>query len=406
MKHMNQNLLNLHLGLRPSRPWLAALSLAVLVAACGGGGDQTAGVNTGGTGSSYTGGRVSGFGSVIVNGVRFDDSSASVSDDDGTGLSRSDVKLGMVVGVQAGGLSDDLSTGLATGTASAIQLISELKGPVSAKGASSLVVLGQTVEVTAATVFDSFASGLASVAVGNELEVYALFDPASNRFVATRIERKTGLTLYKLSGTVSALDATNQRFVLGGQLISYAGLSGTQLTALSNGLPVRVKLQTTQQSGAWVATQVRGATASISNQTVAELEGIVSDFVSLSNFKVNGVGVNASGTTVVFEDGSAASVANGQRIEVKGTVQAGVLVASRVEIKPAAVEIRLIGNVEAADTANQRFTLKGQTVVYDANTRFDDGTAASLAPSMSLEVRGALSASGTQILASRIKFGP
>ena len=63
---------------------------------------------------------------------------------------------------------------------------------------------------------------------------------------------------------------------------------------------MRVKLQPVQQSGAWVATQVRSATASISNQTVAELEGIVSDFESLSNFKVNGVGVNASGTTVVF----------------------------------------------------------------------------------------------------------
>jgi len=50
---------------------------AALAASCGGG------VDSGGTGapiSSYASGPITGFGSVIVNGVRFDDRSATVRD--------------------------------------------------------------------------------------------------------------------------------------------------------------------------------------------------------------------------------------------------------------------------------------------------------------------------------------
>ena len=60
---------------------LAALGLAAALSlfACGGSG----GVDSGGTGS-FASGPISGFGSVIVNGVHFDDAGATVSDDDGT----------------------------------------------------------------------------------------------------------------------------------------------------------------------------------------------------------------------------------------------------------------------------------------------------------------------------------
>ena len=58
---------------------------AALLAGCGGGGDAgTApfGTGTAAATSSYAAGAISGFGSVIVNGVRFDNSKAKVSDDD------------------------------------------------------------------------------------------------------------------------------------------------------------------------------------------------------------------------------------------------------------------------------------------------------------------------------------
>ena len=64
--------------IRPIRHWTRALWLALLLTGCGGG------VESGGTGAtpaSFASGPITGFGSVIVNGVRFDDSKAVVTDD-------------------------------------------------------------------------------------------------------------------------------------------------------------------------------------------------------------------------------------------------------------------------------------------------------------------------------------
>ncbi|HEY5324044.1 MAG TPA: hypothetical protein VIK58_14550, partial [Caldimonas sp.] len=81
---------------------------ALLLAGCGGGG--SAGPSSGGTGvapTSFTAGHISGFGSIIVNGVRYDDSAALVTDDDGNRSSREALKLGMHVEIHGGGISDD-----------------------------------------------------------------------------------------------------------------------------------------------------------------------------------------------------------------------------------------------------------------------------------------------------------
>jgi Domain of unknown function (DUF5666) len=396
------------------QPWAAALATGVLLAACGGGGSSsTAGVGTGGTGSSYADGRISGFGSIIVNGVRYDDSRATVTDDDSVGFSKDDLKLGMVVGVQGGSLVDDSATGLSNGTATAIQFVSELKGLVNAKTASTLTVMGQTVNIDNATVFDGYAAGLTSVLVSDQVEVYALFDAATNTYLATRIEKKTGLAVFKISGAISSLNTTNKTFVLGNaptaQTVSYAGIGAAQLPALSNGLRVRVKVGTSQVSGAWVASQVRSGVPSLPNSAVAELEGIVSDFVSLSNFKLNGVSVNAGGS-VTYEDGTSANVVNGQRIEVKGTVQNGVLVASKVEVKNASgsdVEVKLIGAITSANQGASTFVLKGVTVQYDptgATTEFKDGVVSALTAGRNVEVEGTLISGTSDVQASKVKF--
>ena len=86
------------------------LSVAVLALhACGGG------VEGQGTGSvSYSEGPIGGFGSVIVNGVHFDDSQARIVDADGHTLQSGDLKLGMTVQIDAGAIDHD-STHLAAG---------------------------------------------------------------------------------------------------------------------------------------------------------------------------------------------------------------------------------------------------------------------------------------------------
>src|SRR5690606_36947233 len=88
------------------RPFLAGLAASLALAACGGGGDgggfASTGVGSGGTGmfasSVSVSGPIRGFGSIIVNGIRFDDSNASISlGDDNGGLRSADLRLGMMV---------------------------------------------------------------------------------------------------------------------------------------------------------------------------------------------------------------------------------------------------------------------------------------------------------------------
>ena len=199
---------------------LVGAGVLALVAACGGGGGSDA-TAPGATPSSFSSGVISGFGSVIVNGVRWDDSSASVTDDDGNRKSRSDLKLGMTVEVDGG----PVNKSAATGVAMAIRYGAETLGPVTSvdTAASTLVVLGQTVEVTASTVFgESITGGLAGIAAGAVVEVHGLYDAAAAKVVATRIEVKTGVTEYRLRGTLGALDTTAKTFQIGSETISYA----------------------------------------------------------------------------------------------------------------------------------------------------------------------------------------
>ena len=145
-------------GLKLSSNWLrgllAACAVALTVAACGGGdGGTSARVGTGGTGA-FSVGAITGFGSVIVNGLRFEDASARVSDEDGP-RSRSDLKLGMVVKVE-GSVSTSASP---TGTATSIVFDSELLGPVKLGVNRAITVIGQKVALSSATVFDASLPG-------------------------------------------------------------------------------------------------------------------------------------------------------------------------------------------------------------------------------------------------------
>jgi hypothetical protein len=119
---------------------LACATLAAaLLHACGGG------VEGQGTGSvsSYSEGPISGFGSIIVNGVHFDESQAAISDDDGNLLSAADLKLGMTVRIDGGAIDRTLGTAVAD----AVRVGSDLIGPVSANDVvgGRLTMLGQTV---------------------------------------------------------------------------------------------------------------------------------------------------------------------------------------------------------------------------------------------------------------------
>ncbi len=385
-----------------------ASSASALLVACGGGGDDAAPATPGSdtaTPSSYTDGVISGFGSVIVGGVRFDDSRATVVDEDDRVFAASALRLGMTIEVEAGRIDRAAASALAL----RIRLNSEVLGPVDAidTAASTVTVLGQTVLVTTSTLFDeTLSGGLSALRTGAVVEVYGILDPANGRIVATRIEAEAGATAYKLRGRISAVDTTARTFQINGQVISYASLPAAQVPpGLTNGQLVRVRLQTTPVAGQWVATALRGGRRWPDAILEAKLEGIVTAFDSASSFSVNGLPVNASAAS--FPDGTAGIVL-GARVEVTGTITNGVMQASQVEIEerrfPGPRQWDLRGEIGNLDTTAKTFALRGITVWYGGSVDYRDGSEATLANGVRLRVRGPLAADRTRLEATRIEF--
>ncbi len=193
-----------------SRHWtgLRAMSLVLLTCfllACGGG-TSLSGVGSGGSGIAE--GSISGFGSVIVNGVEYDDSFA-VSQTEGADGSKtlSAAKLGQMVRV----------TQSKDGTADTIEILPQLRGPVSSASADGvyLQVMGQWVRVVSvsntsgtATVVEGYA-GIGAIATDDPVEVHGVWTQDAAKgiavLVASRIEKMSVSYAPLISGKVTAV---------------------------------------------------------------------------------------------------------------------------------------------------------------------------------------------------------
>ena len=384
---------------RRVRHSLALIALAL--AACGGG------VETGGTGTgAYVQGPISGFGSVIVAGVRFDDAAASIDDRDGIVRSRDDLRLGMLVEVESGPIASDAS-GARSATATRVRLASELLGPISSLDVANarLTVLGQPVRLTAATVVEGIAGGASSLALGDVVQVHGFFAPATG-YLATRLERRSSAPGgYRLRGAVLELDLAARTLRVGAQRFDLAAVGVP--AGLVNGDFVRMTLQTAQVGGRWPVSAIAIDNRSAGDRDEAELEGLISGFTSASRFSVNGVRIDAS--NAAFVDGSA-GLAEGVRVKVRGRSVEGSLVASSVDIRndddAFGDGIDLRDAIASVNPAAQTFTLRGVTVFYGSQPapRFDGGSASDLAPGRRVRVRGVVGADRTRVIATRIEF--
>lgn len=394
----------------PVRRWrllAAILGLTAALASCGGGGGGSPG--TGSTTGAVFSGPISGFGSIVVGGVRIDDSSATVTMDDEMAATSGDLQLGMMVEVQGSRSADGLS-----GTATSIHSSSKVQGPVTSVDVANrtIAVLGVTISVPTTTVFEDVAdfAALAALPLGTMVEVHGMPDGTNpDAITATRIEAKPGETQARLTGMVANLDTVAQTFTLHGTLIQYARAINNDLPSLADGLTVRVRGPLTTVATAVPATidadRVRIRKLDKRNNMLLEIEGNVTVFTSPSSFEIDGTVVSVPDTAIVE-----GTVALGTRVEVKGTVDAnGVLIAAKVEVEGAdEAENEFHGTVSALDATAGTFTLttaggRTQAVSFDLNTLFDAPlSATTLANGNFVEVKGTVT--GTTLLAAMIEL--
>ena len=377
---------------------LAALcSVAALLAtACGG-------VGTGGTGS-FAMGPITGFGSVIVNGIAFDDGAAQIEDDEGLPLVREALRLGMVVEIDAGPVDANAAA------ATRIRVGSELRGEIESVdwALRRFKVLGQTVQVDADTLFgDDLLLGPLSLRPGKLVEVHGQVDADGPVWRATRIDGRLAVLSYKLRAPVAAVDVLARTLRVGSETYSWEGALSVPADPASLGW-VRMLLRKDRDAlGQWQILAFAQALPAVpADLGTISLKGLITQFTSPASFRVNGAAVDASAAE--FPDGSA-GLRRGVRVVVAGSAVAGTLVASRVGIETDAQRqargFTLLGELSALDAAAQTFVLRQVPVYFGrSDLVWVGGGAADLRNGRRILVQGLASADGTRIEAVRIEF--
>ncbi len=318
----------------------------------------------------YVEGTITAFGSIWVNGIRFDTDSAEIVVD-GAAADESALRVGQVVRIE-GTIGGDGSSGIAT----RVIFDDDLQGEIEAIDVMSgeITVLGQRVLTGSATSFDDEISpaSLLGLRVGDFIEVSGFFD-ANGALLATRIELEDDDEV-ELRGFVMALDPGNERFFIGALEIDYstASLDDFGSAGIQNEDFVEVKADSYTPGTVFVADEVElEDRVRRSEGEDVSIEGFITRFVSPTDFDVNGQPVTTNAQTD-FEEGSPAELGLNVKVDVDGTIDAsGTLVADDVDIEREA-EDEIEARVDSVDVAGQRLVVLGIPVRVDDSTRLED----------------------------------
>jgi hypothetical protein len=369
------------------RPWgLWVLLSTAIAAGCGGGA-----VGSGGSGSPVvTQGTVSGFGSILVDGQRFDDRDARTETEDEPGASTlAEAKLGHRVEVEY----------VVDGIAQVVRVEPEARGLVESVGSNGFTVLGQTVRINTdgaagpVTQFGNFYTSLADVQAGHWVEVHGVPVLEAGGYVirATRIERRLLPPLYlRVAGIVSA--TSGSRFTIGALQVETAGapvLPAGQ--SISVGRRVVVFARPSRLAAGLLAADLVRIKAFVGGSAESYLGGVIAGYnAGTSSFDLGGVTVRAAGAQVEPVGGV---LANGVYVQVRGGFASdGSFVANRVRIRSdgSGPQAELRGTIYALGATT--FEVRGVTVNYAAATVRDCGSG--LADGVFVEVKGNLGLTG------------
>lgn len=299
----------------------ATMIIAVFLAACG---TQAPGVK------GFSKGVITAKGSIFVNGVEFDTSTAMIKIN---GVPGTEAQLRVGMQVELRGRIDDASK---RGSALEVHFDGSLKGKVDAVSPPSFTILGQTVTTDSSTVFESTLTDVASL-LNKTVEVAGLPD-ASGVLLATHIE-ETGSSSFEIAGTIDANPGTAAgSFVLtppnGGTPLKVAFTGGPLDAGIQAGTLVEVKFTTAFVPGPYTSTTNITTTAGKieakdelqpAEGERTEVQGFVKGLAA-PNFTVEGVAVNAGSVSL-------AGISNGTKVEVEGTFTSGILYAEKIQIK-------------------------------------------------------------------------
>ena len=325
------------LGLKSRGFLIALLSLSIL--SCG----SEVIVSSGITGTGIVVGTISGFGSIIVNGVHYNIDNADI-DANGTifsNLSREQQQQVLAVGMVVRLKTTDNGDG--TGDAESVVYDAAIKGPILADpipltdpNLKQITVLGQTVEISAlSTEFE--ATSFDIIKLNDVVEISGFVDQ-NGMIKATLVKKEADFmpgedVEVELHGFIAALDIAAGSFTLDNLSIQFD--DNTELKdglQLADGLQVEVK-GVYQGGSSLLAEKIEAGDSEkkeIENASgEVKLQGLVANLDSAAfTFELNGVTVDYSQVEV----GTTAGLANDVEVEVRGEIANNVLLISKLEI--------------------------------------------------------------------------
>ena len=354
--------------------------------------------------STVYSGPISGFGSVIVNGMRFETVGASLSDDDGSPVRLQDLALGMSVNID--GTVDD-NTG--RGRAKSLSLVHGNTGAITSidRSSQTITVMGLTIKTNTATAYKNVAS-FSALAVGDAVEVYGTLQ-SDNTVLATLIEKETGTYTNRAVGRVSNLDTNAKTFKIGSLVVNYG--TATVIGTLAEGRQIRVTATQGPVNNVLIANSIKvtdGAAygSSVASGTFLKIKGVAEAAPINGLLTVSGTRVNVAQAT--YEGGT--SIVAGALLEIKGTWDGTVLQASKVELERNDRDNdgyidrnELYGSVSSITTSNGKTLVVISGVTVDVTQAyFKNGSLAQLAVGVPVEVKG--SVQGSVFIASKVEF--
>lgn len=325
------------------------------------------------SGTGISTGRITGFGSIYVNGIHYDVSQAAFYRDGKTASGQDAFNVGEVVTI-----SGDVAANGVDGKAIQVTFDSLLVGEVTvpATDGQSLTVMGQAVQTDDLSILHGIEQ-LADLQVGDVVEISGVRD-ADGVITAASItllpgrKPQDGLGL-KLEGRISGLLTEQASFQLGNLFVDYslAQLEGfLPGQTLAEGQYVEVETRQPLQGMLLVAARIslKRQQPDYPAATRLRLEGLVTALDAADRFTLNGQPV-VTGTATQFIDMNATDLALNMALEVEGTInQVGELLASRVMARHVHGDgrvVRLEGAIVALQPTQQTLTLADGVLQVD-----------------------------------------
>jgi hypothetical protein len=363
---------------------------------------MVAGGGIGGTGI-ISSGVVTGFGSIVVNGSKFDTSTAAViinGEQIGVGDEsvQNNLDIGRVVTVEGTGILDDIN-------AKAVRVIYQdnVRGPIESMQdidatTKEIEILGQIVIVNVITKFKE--TQFDSLAVDDVVAVSGYLD--DNEIIRATFLEKIGdiNPTFEVTGFVKNLNSVLNSFMINDLKVDYSSIAGD----LPQGIPAEglfVEVEGRLAAGG----ELLAANLEIADELggddgdEVEVMGFVTEVISengIIKFKIGNqeVHVDPDPQVVIYVDGSPNDIAPGQKLEAEGSLEDGILVADEIEFwEPDQIEVE--GVVTEVDLSGDpiKFTISNQdgSQVVEADTDttiFEDVNPGEIDIGMKIEIKG------------------